>query len=805
MPHHPIRAQRAGISRELILTSHNKNTDNSLWHRQRTRPLKRGISRVGALLSAAILSLTAGMWLLATPLLLPYLSSIVPSSHEAFYYIGSAALLTVVGAVITYRVLRRRDERHEELQREALLLDNLMRLHSDICWRADADGGNVTLLHDRYEGSDYQPVADSSRFLMICDADVKKVAEAWQRAIASRQPLSVALRLGLRGGDYRWFHCEAYPVLGADGQVREWIGTCRDNSELMKRESQRQRDSATLKLATDAAGMITSCWDLKENRLTVSGGWHERLGMPRSDDLRDAIGQLRHRIHPEDRGRIMKLVTSARSEPRDYEEDIRLRHSSGRYRWFHTRGTVLRDVDGEPTHILGIYWDITERMNHELEMRRLAYTDELTQLPNRRAMLQDLEKAVERARTDSSALGVMCLDIDDFGAVNDAHGHAGGDRLMAEFAARLREAVGPGDTLYRLDGDQYALVFAGKADQSLILAAARNIHDALKEPLGVGQLSIYVNVTSGLSLYPDHTLSPQTLFEYADAAMNKGKSQRRGQVNLFRHRIVLEPSRWLDIKNALQSALSEGELYLLYQPMYHLRRDAVTGMEALLRWDSPALGAVSPEDFVPIAEDAGLIADVDRFVLREVASQIKRWRLSGRETVPVSVNLSARSLEQDGCATVIRNILAEYGLASDAVVLELTETAILHNESLIREHLAELRSHGFAIAIDDFGTGNCGLQKLPMYGAKRLKIDKSFVRGMLNNSYDAAIVKSVIHLARGLDLEVVAEGVETHEEQLFLQSLDCDVIQGYYYAKPLRAEIVRRYLVGEAGAEKTIG
>ncbi|HYY95891.1 MAG TPA: EAL domain-containing protein [Pyrinomonadaceae bacterium] len=426
------------------------------------------------------------------------------------------------------------------------------------------------------------------------------------------------------------------------------------------------------------------------------------------------------------------------------------------------------------------------------DITRQRFYDAAMGLPNRAHFESEVAKALASVRHDEWARAVMLISPDRFKRFVDTLGHAAGDRLLRAVAERLKGCAGEGDLLARFGDEELALLpaQAGRAEKTI--AAARLIHEALRQPFSIDGHDLYVTVSIGIALAPGDGQDAAALMKNAGAALFRAKEQGGSGHQFYAAEMNARALRRLSLESGLRRALEREEFTHHYQPQADIATNAITGMEALVRWQHPEAGLVSPGEFIPLAEDTGLIVSLDEWVLRAACAQNKAWQKSGMPTLRVSTNLSARMFRQIGLPELVSRVLKETGLDPDCLDLELTESSVMSDAEAAVETLRSLRDLGVHVSIDDFGTGYSSLNYLKKFPADCLKIDQSFVRDAATEPNDAAIVRAVITLARSLNLKVIAEGVETEEQLRFLRLLGCDEVQGYLLSRPLPAEEFRQ-------------
>jgi diguanylate cyclase (GGDEF)-like protein/PAS domain S-box-containing protein len=432
--------------------------------------------------------------------------------------------------------------------------------------------------------------------------------------------------------------------------------------------------------------------------------------------------------------------------------------------------------------------EIFERMQAEQRIWHVAHHDALTGLPNRALLHDRLEQALVQAGRNQGRLAVMFLDLDRFKSINDTLGHEVGDELLKEVARRVRAAVRAADTVARLGGDEFVVVLHDIEDANDAARVAEKIVAAFVPPVQIGQHELRASTSVGIGLYPDDGEEIYALMKRADTAMYHAKRAGRNQFQFFSARMSAAAQRQFQIEHRLLAALEKGHLSLVYQPQVDYGRRAVCGMEALLRWRDPEEGDISPAEFIPIAEETDLIQPIGAWVLRQALEQNARWQATGRPALPVAVNLSPRQFRHKDLVAGVRTALAETGQPAHLLELELTETALAHDPDEACARLEELAAMGVRLSIDDFGTGYSSLVALKRFPVGKLKIDRDFVRDLCDDRNDAAIVAATIGLARGLELDILAEGVETTEQRDILLTMGCQHFQGYLFARPQPAE-----------------
>lgn len=436
------------------------------------------------------------------------------------------------------------------------------------------------------------------------------------------------------------------------------------------------------------------------------------------------------------------------------------------------------------TGIIVIGQDITANKRTEERIRHMAYYDDMTGLPNRSLFVNQLNEVISRAYPHHGFLAVFLIDIDRFKVVNDCFGHDYGDMLLLQLAERFSRCITPDDFLARTQGDEFALFFTGRSDTISVTELAEQVMAVLEEPFTLDAFQLHITASIGIALLSDEELDAETLIKYADIALTHAKNKGKQTYQVFNTEMKSVSLQRLTLENDLRRALSHNELLLHYQPQMDIETGDIVGFEALIRWLHPVRGLVPPNEFIPYAEESGLIVPIGEWVMQEACRQNKQWQDEGFLFVPVSVNLSTRQFLQHNLRDQVSEVLQRTGLAASYLELEITESSTMDVDFAIGV-LLELKALGVKISIDDFGTGYSSLSYLKRFTIDKLKIDQSFVRDIMTDPNDAAIVASIISMTRHMNLRVIAEGVETEDQLVFLRNNHCNEIQGYWFSPPV--------------------
>ena len=450
------------------------------------------------------------------------------------------------------------------------------------------------------------------------------------------------------------------------------------------------------------------------------------------------------------------------------------------------------------TGTYGVARDVTERKIAEETINFQAYHDLLTKLPNRALLRDRLSLAINQAKREDEKLAVMFLDLDRFKNINDSLGHMIGDELLQQVSMRLKECIRAADTLARFGGDEFTLMLPKLHDgHNDAIKLAEKITHTLKKPFNVDGHELYVSASIGIALYPQDGTNIDSLIKHADVAMYHVKGQGKNGYQFYSNEMNVPYIEKLSMDTGIHKALDNDEFNLVYQPQINLRTGEIVGVEALLRWDHPEHGAISPSEFIPFAEESGLIIDIGCWVLKSACAELSRWRDAGMPEIRMSVNISARQLMEDSIVKDIINILKDYNVPGHCLELEITEHAIMNDMDSVIRKLKELSAHDITIAIDDFGTGYSSLSYLHKLPIHTLKIDRTFLKESRINKSDNTIINTIVAMAKGLNLNVIAEGVESQSQLEYLREIDCCEAQGFLFGKPLPPDVISQLLVQE--------
>ncbi len=616
----------------------------------------------------------------------------------------------------------------------------------------------------------------------IHEQDVPLVMQRLRSHLQGETPLFTSEhRMDVSGnGEWTWVRARGRVVeRDAQGRPVRIAGTARDITASRNAEYEQRIASEVMRSMSEAVAVLD--WDRNfiavNKAFTLITGYEEDevIGQPESllesgqhDDA--FVAMMRAELEREGRwaGEVWKL--------RKDGEEILCRLQTN----------VVPDASGQrPLYVL-VLNDITEQKRAEQELRYLANYDTLTSLPNRSLLSERLSRAIVRARREDGRVAVLFIDLDRFKDINDSLGHATGDRILRAAATRVQQTVGPQHTVARLSGDEFTVVLEGIASVADAERIADRIIEAFMQPLNFGErMEMSVSPSIGISLYPEHAQVPTDLLKHADTAMYQAKAAGRHTYQVYSESMDEKTRHRAILASGLRRALERNELSLAFQPRLSLSQHRITGAEALLRWKSHEFGEVSPGQFIPLAEESGLILEMGAWALHEACATLREWHLAGYEDLSVAVNVSALQLQRGNLADVVARTLAATEVPAHCLELELTESVIMANPEKNADTLRACRRLGVSLAIDDFGTGYSSLAYLKRLPLTTLKIDQEFVGDLTHDSDDEAITSTIISMAHSLSLNVIAEGVETAAQLQFLHDHGCDEIQGHWIAHAL--------------------
>jgi diguanylate cyclase (GGDEF)-like protein/PAS domain S-box-containing protein len=577
------------------------------------------------------------------------------------------------------------------------------------------------------------------------------------------------------------------PLFDSKGYITGVQGLFWDVTELTRAQKALETSQERYALAVEGAKDGLWDWDFRANTVYFAARWKSMLGHEDHEIGGDPEEWL-SRVHPDDRSRVKaEIAAHVQGGSAHFESEHRMRHKDGTYLWMLSRAIAVRAPGGKATRMAGSQTDITDRKRVEEQLARQAFYDTLTGLPNRALFMDRLDQAIRRARRRSDVLfAALFLDVDRFKDVNDSLGHLKGDALLAAVARRLESCVRPGDTVARLGGDEFTILLDDMRAPDDAVQVAQRIQQQLAQPFAIEGKEIFASASIGIAPGGGYERA-EDLLRDADTAMYRAKERGRACYEVFDQAMHARAVRRLELETDLRRAIERNEFRVFYQPIVSLKDDRLSGFEALVRWQHPQRGLLGPGEFLPLAEENGLILPIDLLVLREACRQTRLWqeRYAPNPALRISVNLSTRQFARPDLVERVSAILQETGFDGRNLSLEITESVLIEDSASIPELLRRLRELHVQFSLDDFGTGYSSLGYLHRFPIDYLKIHHSFVGALGRPGSQGQLVRTITTLAGNLGMGVVAEGVETPEQLAHLRDLQCDRVQGFYFSKPV--------------------
>ena len=600
---------------------------------------------------------------------------------------------------------------------------------------------------------------------------------------ANTAPYENTYRLRHADGDYRWIRSRGRLLLDPLGQPERFIGTVSDVTQ-QRRDEDSLRQAAAVFEATQEGVLVS---DANQIIVHVNPAFSRITGYSEAEIIGQQPSMLKSGRH--DTIFYQNMWQALRSMGA-WSGEIWNRRKNGEIypQWQCIR--AIHNDTGAISHYVAVFSDITALKRSQRELDYLAHHDPLTNLPNRLLFTERVEHALERSRREQRSGAVLLIDLDHFKHINESLGHNVGDLLLKAIGERLGKLQDKGMTLARLGGDEFGLLCEDCVQAEQAAALAQRLLNSLRAPFQLNHQELFIAASIGISLFPGDAQNVEQVLRNADSALFKAKSSGREGFAFYAQELTEYARQRVELASALRHALEGNELLVYYQPLHSLSNGALLGVEALVRWQHPQRGLVPPGDFIPVAEDSGLIGAIDAWVLEQACQQMVAWRAAGSPLQFVSVNVSSRLFSRGGLEERVAQVLAQTGLDPACLELEVTESTVMDNPDAAQAVLERLRDLGIGLAIDDFGTGYSSLARLKRLPVHKLKLDQSFVRGLPHDSNDAAITRAVIALGHSLDLTILAEGIERPEQAEFLRLHDCDYAQGYYFGHPQPAHLL---------------
>ncbi|WP_420591443.1 EAL domain-containing protein [Bacterioplanoides sp.] len=672
----------------------------------------------------------------------------------------------------------------DRLERREQLLERTERLANIGSWSDDVLNNCITFTKHAAEifeiDPDIQKITLDDYFQFVHPEDKDRVARVLQHSVESGEPSDMIYRIITAQGNEKYIHGLGEVLQDDQGKTIARSGSVQDISEQQAKE--RRLNQSVVVFESTMEGIVIT--DARSCIEAVNPAFCQITGYKEEEIIGRPISILKSGQYGSD---FYRSMYQAIEDQGYWRGEIWNRKKTGEIfpEWLTI--TAVRDGNNRVSHYVGVFSDMSKIKESEQQLEHLSYYDSITNLPNRALLLSRLENALEKARTSQRKVGLIAIDLDHFKHINDSLGHPAGDRLLQEFAHRLRRRLRDSDTVARLGGDDFMVVLEDVVSSEQVQSVSAIIKGLLEQPFdaGVGQ-ELYISVSMGITLFPDHGSSVTQLLSNADVAVFKAKQEGRNRHQFYTNDMTQAASDRLELGNQLRKALQrEDELQLYYQPQVCLQTGQLIGAEALMRWHHPTEGIIPPGRFLPVAEDNGLMPELDAWALRSACSTLARWQSAGNQPISVAVNITQPTFVAGGLVELLQRLLNEFSIDASWLELEITEGALLEPTPQVLDTIAGLKSLGISLAIDDFGTGYSSLAYLHRYQVDKLKIDRSFVNSIEEDDEGRVITTTIISLAKGLGLKVLAEGVETESQLVFLRDNQCESYQGFYFSRPV--------------------
>jgi diguanylate cyclase (GGDEF)-like protein/PAS domain S-box-containing protein len=624
---------------------------------------------------------------------------------------------------------------------------------------------------------DFVHPKDSERYL-------KLITHSWEK----KQDYQTEYQIRRTDGKERYIFEKARAIVDNKGDLIRFIGIVQDITQKKLTEERLKENEVHLQMVHDNLDVAIWSFNLETKQFQYLSAGIERISGYPSELFYTNKNIWNEIVHPDDlREFLFSKERSIRGESVNIQ--FRIIHRDGNIRWVQDHTIPYINQSGKTIRLYGISSDITSQKEAEAELSFLANHDYLTKLVNRRYFDKKLSAIIKEKESTNEPFAVLYFDLDRFKQINDSFGHLIGDELLKRVSTRLSQLLSKDQVLARMGGDEFAMIIPHYDNQEHLIDLVKEIINQIKIPFSVDNFELYVTTSIGISIYPQDGTTSEELIKSADMALYRAKELGKDNYQFHLHESKNNMASKEINEKAIRKALSKNEFRVFYQPKVDLETMEIVGAEALIRWEHPELGHVLPGLFIPFAEESNLIVEIGEWMIRSVCLQINTWKSEGRKKIPISINLSAKSLLKNNWNTTLLKIIEETNVDPGLLEFEITENTILQNDEVVQKSIDLIRELGIKVSLDDFGTGFSSITNLKQYLFDFLKIDRSFIQNMERNLLDALLTESIIDLSHRLKMKVVAEGVETLEQLKMLDQYGCDSVQGYLFSKPVNLKM----------------
>lgn len=691
----------------------------------------------------------------------------------------------VLGIHTIIKDLTEQQKTEKKLSKIQKNLHELERIANVGSWEYDINSNIAVLSEQVYSIYNIDKFDFTPSFKNLLDIvhpeDRPKVERLAKKAIKFGTKYEVEYCIEDKNGEERFILQKADVSYDECGNILRLVGTVQDITSSKKLIKELNERDGHLRIISNNLGVGMWSFDVLSNRLTFCSMGVENIYGIKPRQLYKNPNIWKEFIHPDD-------IDSIEKDHLNLQKGTEMRHQyriivGKKTKWVDDHKIPTLNESGELIRVEGLVVDVTEQKHLQTTIEYIDNHDKLTNLPNRQLFEEKLANVIKFSKSDQIRFAVMSLDIDRFKYINDSLGHVVGDKLIKSISSRINKIIGPDSLLARSDGDEFLILIKDFSQVDEYIRTAIEIREEIENLFFIDEYELFITTSIGVSFYPFDGENATDIIKSADIALRQAKEAGKNNCQIFSPSMDVESFKIYSLEKDLRLALINEQFIIEYQPKVEINTGKIVGVEALIRWEHPEWGKVSPLEFIPLAEETGLIVKIDEWVLRKVCSQINKWKQRGVPLVPISVNFSPKMLVKTNIVENIKGILEETEVSPSLIEFEITERTLIKHKEKVQSVLKELRDIGIKIGLDDFGTGYSSLSYLKDLHVDLLKIDKSFIDEINNDKSTEAIIKSIIYLARELNVKVVAEGVETPEQLLFLSQRECQIVQGYIYSK----------------------